>query len=174
MRFGYSVAAAVAAVSMVAIAPAPAVAKAKKVPPSEITIPAPQEGTGQVVFFRPGGMGGAVACSIHENGEKISSLGGGRYFILNTTPGRHEYSVKTEKTDTLALEVEDGDRKWVACKIKMGIMVGRPDISPSSEEEFRSAKKFAMVDDEDMNPELGAMTSDKVAAALGAPAAEAE
>ncbi|MCB2089591.1 MAG: hypothetical protein KDD98_12305, partial [Sphingomonadaceae bacterium] len=116
MRFGYSVAAAVAAVSMVAIAPAPAIAKekAKKVPPSEITIPAPQEGSGQVVFFRPGGMGGAVACSIHENGEKISSLGGGRYFILNTTPGRHEYSVKTEKTDTLALEVEDGDRKWVA------------------------------------------------------------
>jgi hypothetical protein len=118
-------------------------------------------------------QGGAVACSIHENGEKISSLGGGRYFILNTTPGAHEFTVKTEKTDALTLEVEPGERQWVACKIKMGIMIGRPDIRPSSEEEFRAAKKLGLVDDEDMGPAPGAMRAADIEAALaGGEAAE--
>ena len=148
---------------------------ADKVDATEIVLPAPAEDTGQVVFFRPAGMGGAVACSIHENDQKISSLGGGRYFVLETTPGRHEYTVKTESKDSLALEVESGERQWVACKIKMGIIVGRPDIRPATEDEFRSAKKFAMVDDDDMNAELGAMTSAAVQARLnGGAAVEAE
>lgn len=145
----------------------PATAMAvEKIRGTEIVLPEPNEETGQIIFFRPSGTGGAVACSVHENGEKVSSLGGGRYFIMDTTPGRHEFTVKTEASDSIALEVESGERQWVSCKIKMGFFVGRPDLRPSSEEEFRTRKKYALVDDDDMGPAPGAMSSAEVAAAL--------
>ena len=102
-------------------------------------------------------MGVAMGCSIHENGLKISSLGAHKYFIMVATPGKHEFSVKSEATDKLAIEVESDETQFVACKIKMGIMVGRPDIRPSSEQEFRAMKKFKMVNEDDMGPGPGAL-----------------
>ena len=44
--------------------------------------------------------------------------------------------------DVLALEVEEGETQFAQCKIKMGILVGRPDIAPASEADFRK-KSFA-------------------------------
>lgn len=140
---------------------------------AEIRLPAPPAGKGQVVFFRKGGLSGsAVACSVHEAGKKISSLGGGKYFVVVAAPGRHEYSVKTEATDVLALEVESNETQFASCKIKMGIMVGRPDIRPSTEADFRSMKALRLVDAEDMGE--GALRPDQVKAALDGPAAPAE
>ena len=137
-----------------------------------IAIPAPPSGKGQIVFFRPGGMGFALGCSVNENGQKVSSLGAGTYFIMVTDPGKHEFSVKSEATDALALEVEPDETQYAKCKIKMGIMVGRPDIAPATETEFRAAKRLKMVDAEDMGPGAGALRPEQVAAALAAPAPE--
>lgn len=161
----------VAALAM--LAAAPAVAKDKddekgtSAAPASITIPTPPAGKGQIVFFRPGGMGYALGCSVNENGQKISSLGAGRFFVMTTTPGRHEYTVKSESKDTLALNVEDGETQYATCKIKMGIMVGRPDIRPSTREEFLALKKTKMVDADDMGPAEGAIRPDQFAAAGG-------
>lgn len=143
---------------------------AAKEAPAPIAIPAPPAGKGQIVWFRPGGMGFALGCSVNEGGQKVSSLGAGKYFIMATTPGRHEFTVQSEAKDVLALEVEDGETQFASCKIKMGIMVGRPDIRPSTEAEFRAAKGLKMVDAEDMGPAPGALRPDEVAAALAAPA----
>jgi len=140
---------------------------------STITLPAPPAGKGQIVFFRKGGLqGSAVACSVHSKGQKVSSLGGGRYFIMVAEPGRHEFSVKTEATDVLALEVEADETQFAACKIKMGLMVGRPDIAPATEADFRAAKKLGLVDADDMGE--GALKPEEIAAALAAPSATAE
>lgn len=50
-----------------------------------VAIPAPPAGKGQIVFFRTGTlMGAAMGCAVNENGQKISSLGSGRYFVLVT------------------------------------------------------------------------------------------
>ena len=160
-------AAASAALSLIA---APAMA-APKAPPTPIALPAPPAGKGQIVWFRPGGMGFAVGCSVNEKGQKISSLGAGKYFVMVAEPGRHEFTVQSEAKDVLALEVEDGETQFGSCKIKMGIMVGRPDISPSTEADFRAAKGLKMVDAEDMGPGEGALRPDQVAAALAVPAA---
>lgn len=178
MMFKNMLSAGIAAFAMSLSVPAVAAGEedpSEKVAADQIVFPTPPAGQGQIVFYRPGGFSGsAVACSIHENGEKVSSLGGGRYFIMNATPGAHEFSVKTEATDKLTLEVEPDERQFVACRIKMGIMVGRPDIRPSSEEEFRSGKNFRLVDDDDMGPGPGAMRAAEIAAALaGEPVAEA-
>lgn len=160
MKFALTLAAAMVAAGL----SAPAIAKEAAAP---IVIPAPAAGTGQIVFFRPGGMGFAMGCSVNENGEKISSLGAGKYFVLRTTPGRHEYTVKSEAKDTLALEVEEGETKFAKCKIKMGIMAGRPDLAPADEAEFRKGN-FKLVDADDMGPAPGALRAEEmVVAATG-------
>lgn len=157
-----------ATVAVTALA-SPAIAQ-DKTASAPIAIPAPPAGKGQIVFYRPGGMGFAVGCSVNEKGQKVSSLGAGKYFIMVTEPGRHEFSVKSEAKDTLALEVEADETQYASCKIKMGFMVGRPDIRPATEAEFRKSK-LKMVDADDMGPGEGALRPEQVAAALsGAPA----
>lgn len=155
----------VAAVTSILAAPGLAFSKDAPVP---IAVPAPPAGKGQIVWFRPGGMGFAIGCSVNEKGQKVSSLGAGRYFIQVADPGRHEFTVKSEAKDVLALEVESDETQYAACKIKAGIMMGRPDISPSSESEFRSHNGLKMVDAEDMGPGEGALRAEQVAAALAA------
>lgn len=159
------------AAAVIAAAPALPALAAEAPAPAPIAIPAPPAGKGQIVWFRPGGMGFAVGCSVNENGQKVSSLGAGKYFIMVTEPGRHEFTVKSEATDRLGLEVEADETQYASCKIKMGIMVGRPDIRPATELEFRNAKKLKMVDADDMGPAPGALRPEQVAAALAAPAA---
>lgn len=133
-----------------------------------IAIPAPPEGQGQVVFFRPGGTGFALGCSVNENGQKVSSLGAGRYFVMVARPGRHEFTVQSEAKDSLALEVEAGETQYATCRIKMGIIVGRPDLAPSTEAAFRKHAKLKLVDAEDMGPGEGALRPDQLAAAISA------
>lgn len=133
---------------------APAIAKEAKAEESKDAkkvIPAPPEGKGQIVFYRAGGMGFALGCGVNENGERLSALGAGKYFILPADPGSHSYTVKSEATDLLTLEVEPGETYYVKCKIKMGIMVGRPNIAPSTQEEFdKDSHKLKYVDGDDM------------------------
>lgn len=149
----------------------PALAAADK---PEVAIPAPPPGKGQIVFYRTGTiMGAAMGCAVNENGQRISSLGSGRYFILVTEPGRHEYMVKSEAKDVLALEVEADETQYAMCKIKMGVMAGRPDLQPSTREDFVKAGTDRPVDDADMGPGPGALRASDRAAALGASAAPA-
>jgi hypothetical protein len=116
-------------------------------------IAAPPEGKGQVVFFRPGGMGFALGCGVNENGARLSALGAGKYVVLPADPGSHSYTVKSEATDLLTLEVEPGETYYVKCKIKMGIMVGRPNIAPSTQAEFDGlSQKLEYVDADDIGP----------------------
>lgn len=167
MKFHKALFAAAMASTMIVATPAHAAAASEKQDAATIAIPAPPAGKGQIVFFRKGGISGsAVACSVFEKGQKISSLGGGRYFIMVADPGKHEFSVKTEATDALALEVESDETQFAVCKIKMGIMVGRPDIRPVPEQEFRAAKSLKLVDAEDMGPGPGALRPEELAAAL--------
>ena len=169
MKLGHMMIGLAAGLAIAVSAPAMAKEKVKDKgkPGAEIDIPAPPAGKGQIVFFRPGGMGAALGCSVNENGEKVSSLGSGRYFVMVSDPGTHEFSVHSEAKDTLGLLVESDETQFAKCKIKMGILVGRPDISPSSEKEFRSQKKLKLVDDDDMGPAPGALRRDDLAAALG-------
>jgi hypothetical protein len=118
-------------------------AKAERVP---VTVPEPPAGMGQVVFFRPSGRGFIIGCTVRENGTAISSLGNGRYFIHATTPGPHSYTARSEASDTVNVEVEPGETQFVRCSIGMGIVAGRPNLSPSDEAEFaRRSPKLRMV-----------------------------
>lgn len=139
-----------------------------------VAIPAPPAGKGQIVFYRTGTiMGAAMGCAVNEGGQKISSLGSGRYFVLVTEPGRHEYTVKSEAKDVLALEVEADETQYAMCRIKMGIMAGRPDLRPSTRDEFVKSGTDRIVDAEDMGPAPGALRPEELKAAVAATPAPA-
>lgn len=133
----------------------PAVAHAAdevKVAPA---ITAPASGKGQVVFYRPSGIGPLIRCTVRENGKMIARVGNGKYYVMPTEPGAHSYTAKTEATDTVRVEVEPDETTYVKCKISMGIMAGRPNLSPSSAEEYaKLGKKLKPVDEADMAADI--------------------
>ena len=131
-----------------------------------IQIPTPPPGKGQIVWFRPGGVGPIVGCSVKENDQKISSLGTGRYFIMVAEPGTHTYAVSSEATDTLVMDIKPDETAFARCKIAMGIFIGRPKIDAATEADFRKVKKLKMVDADDMGPGEGALRPEQVEASL--------
>jgi hypothetical protein len=96
----------------------------------------PPAGMGQVVFYRSSRMGMLVSCRVREGDTVVNRLPPGKYFVQVTTPGAHEYNVRSEARDSLRLEVEEGETYYVRCAIGMGIGVGRPNLSPQSREDF--------------------------------------
>jgi hypothetical protein len=105
-------------------------------------IGAPQPGKAQVVFFRPGSlMGAALGCTVHEGAAEIARLGSGKYYVVAAEPGKHEYFTEGEATDRLALEVESDETYYVKCKIGMGVMSGRANLSPADQGAFAQKAK---------------------------------
>jgi hypothetical protein len=121
-----SAAASAAAQSM---APAPAA-------PAGRVGPAPA-GKAQIVFFRPGAFAGmALSFSIHEGATGVGKLGNGSYFVYVGDPGPHTFTIQSEATDTLHMELDPGETYYVKQTIGMGIMVGRPHMTPSDQATF--------------------------------------
>lgn len=116
------------------------------------TISPPAAGQGQVVFFRPSAfVGSAIRCTVREDGKMIGRAGNGRYFVVPAAPGKHTYTTKTEATDTLNVEVEPDETTYVKCKIGMGLVAGRPNLSPATPDDFtKVAAKLKAQDAEDM------------------------
>ncbi|WP_324809519.1 DUF2846 domain-containing protein [Sphingomonas sp. LY29] len=121
--------------SALLLAPATSLA-ADKPAAAPIVLPSPKPGLGQVVFFRPGGMGAAMKCTVRENGKMVGRVHGNRYYVVDAAPGVHTYTAKSEATDAVTVQVEPDETSFVKCKIAMGMMVGRPNLSPGTEEEF--------------------------------------
>jgi len=105
-------------------------------------LPAPEAGKAQVVFFRPGSlMGAALGCTVHEGEKEVARLGSGKYYVVAAEPGTHEYFTEGEAKDKLTLEVEGDETYFVKCKIGMGVMSGRANLSPSDQATFAGKAK---------------------------------
>ncbi|MEK6541236.1 MAG: DUF2846 domain-containing protein [Pseudomonadota bacterium] len=104
-------------------------------------IPGPPPGQSQVIFWRPGTMiGGAMGCGVNMGMERISSLGSGKYFVVNLAPGTHEFNARSEARDALTLETESDETYYVRCTIRMGFMMGRPNLAPSDAAAFNEKR----------------------------------
>lgn len=127
-------------------APAPAAPQAGgSTAPTAGRVPPPPEGKGQVVFFRPSHFAGmALSFSVHEGDTGVGKLGNGSYFVLVTDPGPHAFTIQSEATDTLNLEVEAGETQYVQQTIGVGIMMGRPHLTPSDEATFEGMKSLKL------------------------------
>jgi hypothetical protein len=145
--------------------PSAASAAASKAAATAVALPAPAAGKGQIVFWRPGGIGGAaIRCTVRENGQMVGRVGPGRYFVIPAEPGAHKFTTKTEATDELNLEVEADETTYVKCKIAMGMMAGRPNMSPSNKAEFDSkAGKLKPVDAAEMAKDIADDAAERAA-----------
>ena len=128
-------------------APAPAAeqaaAPAAAQPAEAAALPAglqpPAEGMGQIVFFRPSKMlGAAIGFIVREGDTELGKLRNNTYFVAQVAPGAHSYVVHSEAKDVLNIEVEAGETYFVSGAIGMGILAGRPNISPSSQAAFEA------------------------------------
>ena len=139
-------------------------------PETGAVIAAPAPGMGQVVVFRPSKfVGSAIRCTVREEGKMVGRAGNGKYFVIPANPGAHRFTTKTEATDTLNLEVEPDETTFVKCSIGMGLMAGRPNLSPATAEDFaKVAHKIKPVDAEDMAKDIAEDDADRAKAAAGA------
>lgn len=140
--------------------PAAAPAAATAATPATLAngLPAPPPGKGQVVFFRKGGfVGAAIVYKVREGTEAYGTLSPGRYFVHVTEPGKHVYVVHSEAKDEMTLEVDEGETYYVEGTVAMGVLVGRPNLSPSNEIAFNAiSKKLKLAKPEPVKPEAAA------------------
>ena len=109
--------------------------------PANGAIGAPPEGKGQIVFFRDKKFtGAAIRYKVREGATELGKLSNGSYFVHVAEPGAHEYTVHSEAKDILNLEVEAGETYYVIGGITMGILAGRPNLSPSDQAAFDGMK----------------------------------
>nr|MBP6751121.1 DUF2846 domain-containing protein [Xanthomonadaceae bacterium] len=105
-------------------------------------ISAPPEGMGQIVFFRPSKMlGAAIGFIVREGEEELGKLRNATYFVHATAPGQHSYVVHSEAKDVMNIEVEAGETYFVSGSLSMGVLAGRPNLSPSDQSTFEAAAK---------------------------------
>lgn len=98
-------------------------------------------GSGTVIFFRPSKFVGAViGFKVRENGQELGKLRNGKYFVLQVAPGVHQYEVHSETKDVLTLEVEAGQTYYVQGVLGVGIVAGRPNLTPSDAATFEGMK----------------------------------
>jgi hypothetical protein len=120
-------------------APAATVPAVAATTPIEAKLGAPAAGKGQVVFFRPSKfVGSAIGFKVREGETELGKLGNGNYFFIDVEPGAHEYIVHSEAKDILPLEIDAGEIYYVQGGIGMGVMVGRPNLSPSDKTQFEA------------------------------------
>ena len=135
-------ASAIAPPAQVAPAPAPAapVAVADAAAAASGPVGAPPAGKGQIVFFRPSSfIGMAVYFKIRENDAELGKLSNGAYFVQTVDPGKHTFTAKTENTDKLTLEIDDGETYYVKGGLSMGLVIAEANIAPSDKDTFEKA-----------------------------------
>lgn len=107
----------------------------------------PPAGMGQIVFFRIGRHSDDMwsSCTPREGdgaeATKLPTLGKNRYFVHTIAPGVRKYTTKTERTDRLTLEIEEGETYFVECRLGGGILLQLSDLRPSNPEEFLAYKR---------------------------------
>ncbi len=110
-------------------------------PTSAVLAQESDPGKGTIVFFREKKFAGAaVGYKVRENDVELGRLRNGSYFTIQVTPGQHQYTVHSEAKDILTLEVEAGETYYVVGGITVGVLAGRPNLSPSSAAAFEAVK----------------------------------
>ncbi len=98
-------------------------------------------GRGTVCFFRPetSRLGLSAPYFVEEDGRQIGMLDYGTYFVHKARPGMHLYTISTESTARTVLPAKAGETRYVKCGSHIGVLVGRPNMEPSTPEEFKAA-----------------------------------
>ncbi len=122
-----------------AAAPTPAMSEV-----SEIPIPPPPVGEGQVVFFRTKSLlGTGQWFKVREAGKPLGKLVNGAYFVQVATPGLHTYTAveEPEFKDRLTLKVDPGQTYFVEGALTKALVIGVADLKPSTLARFNKVSR---------------------------------
>jgi len=111
---------------------------------SEIPIPAPPAGQGQVVFFRAKSLlGTGQWFNVREDGKPLGKLVNGAYFVQVATPGLHTYTAveEPEFKDRLTLKVDPGQTYFVEGALTKALVISAADLKPSTLARFDKVSK---------------------------------
>lgn len=140
-----AVAAEAAAPAPEAVAPAAPAETVVAAAPADARVTAVPAGKAQIVFFRPSNFfGGGVSFTITEGETDVAKVTNGRYYIWVTEPGSHTYQVKSETTDSLTLELDEGETYYVKQTMDMGVVLYRPNMAPSDAAAFAALPKLKL------------------------------
>ncbi|MGH8050339.1 MAG: DUF2846 domain-containing protein [Arenimonas sp.] len=123
---------------------APAVDTATSQIPEDVlnVVGKPETGKALIVFFRANRFAGAaVSFKVREGEVELGKLKSGSYILAQVEPGKHTYTVHSEAKDVTNIEAEEGETYFIAGTISMGLMVGRPNLTPSDAAKFQSEMK---------------------------------
>lgn len=131
------------ALSEKAQAEAQATADAAQLPEEVLkVIGKPEPGKALVVFFRPSRFtGAAISFKVREGEVELGKLKNGTYILTQVDPGKHTYTVHSEAKDITNIEAEEGETYFLSGGISMGLMVGRPNLTPSDAAKFQAEMK---------------------------------
>ncbi len=138
-----------------------------------VQLPAPPTGKGQVVFYRKP-MVSLVPFNwmVRENTVEICRMVAGTYCVATVDEGKHTFEVHSEATDKLTLEVDAGETYYVIGSISMGMIVNRPNITPTQKAQFDALSGKLKV--EPSVAEKAAATPPPATAGSAAPATSAK
>lgn len=129
-----------AAPAAAAPAAAPAAPAAAPTAPAAAAQPA-SAGTGTIIFFRPRKfLGAAIGFIVREGTTELGRLRNGNFFSVQVPAGVHHYVVHSEAKDELAVDVEAGETYYVQGAVGVGLLAGRPNISPSDAASYEAVK----------------------------------
>lgn len=80
-------------------------------------------------------MGMGVACPIRYKGTEIVELGRGKYAEWTVPPGRY---ILTNKTSSVEVSVDAGEKRYVRCQMKAGMLTSRADLQIVDAESYEA------------------------------------
>ena len=99
----------------------------------------PPAGQGRLVFYRPSALWGLlVSPKVSENGVELNTLGNGRYFVVDTTPGAHTFTIQVSTTNRLLVDVTAGQTYYVWGGLGSGFGANAT-LEPSYQNDFDQA-----------------------------------
>lgn len=102
----------------------------------------PEPGKALVIFYRERHyIGGGVSYKVLDNGMRIGGLANGTYFVYQAKPGAHKFTASTEATGEHVLTVEAGKTYYIRGEIRVGVLVGEPELIIADSKEAVGAIK---------------------------------
>ena len=83
-------------------------------------------------------MGAAVGCPIRYKGAEVVELGRGKFAEWPVPKGRY---ILTNKTSSVEVSVEPGQKHYVRCMLKPGFMTARADLQLVDQADFEKHGK---------------------------------
>jgi hypothetical protein len=94
-----------------------------------------REDAGLLFFYRPKELfQTGLNYAVNANGFKIDTLYNGGYFVCTAKPGRVQFSVRTENTSYLTLDVAAGKTYFIKGSTSPGSLIRRPQLQLVSPE----------------------------------------